>query len=758
MVLPGRNPIVLAKELATLATMSGGRLLPAFGLGAVDPVEQQAFGVVRRSGPIFDEMLTVMRLAWTGESFSHHGDRFHYDDVRVRPAPKRMDVWLGGIAPVRAPSSRTGGRRLAAVVRHAERCRGRPCRHRSRLPPSTTGRSRTTTTACLIPYSFGPIPDQLRAVLAKRRPDLDDRSELVPTSWDELIAPINRFVDVGTTKFVVLPSSNRRAPTPGSPTSAKRPRRSSHSKPAEHHCEVLRRSRCHFQEHLFCFELLSDLVFGRIRTMFEAALNTVIDLHRQRTHRTIPPTRTRPSTCRRRDRQPSCVKANAERSTPSTDTAPSATGSTPQINCPMPEATRLRRLAIACDTTADLGDTLMNGHIGIAQADELARLATHPRVGDQYDTVAPPRLLHHAEHLSYEEFRIVTRRFETLADLDGTEHDDEMSHEHRSATVIELDGAIDVHVTGGTRMVTAELVGIFQQFLHAEFDTDVAARTALHGPDAPASLLPRTDAQRRFDAFSAIFRATGIGTCPRDRATPGPQPARRTEHLRTAHRTSTHRHRPRHRVEPRPAHRADQDHRRCHDLPRRRARCQCCRRCAPSRHRRRRCRRRRRPQATTLHRSRPGEMALLLSHSCGHPGCTVPADRCEVDHLAEWERDDGGTDQSNGLPRCSTHNPWKTANRIRSKRTESGDVIDIHADGTPMTPIGRRIPDEPDDPRTPRRIGHRHRLGTTNHPHRLLPTPPPHHPTTTPPTCSPAEAHRTPEVETSDRIGNPRGW
>ncbi len=100
MVLPGRNPIVLAKELATLGTMSGGRLLPAFGLGAVDPVEQQAFGVVREQrAAIFDEMLTVMRLAWTGETFSHHGARFDYDGVRVRPAPKRMDVWLGGQAP-----------------------------------------------------------------------------------------------------------------------------------------------------------------------------------------------------------------------------------------------------------------------------------------------------------------------------------------------------------------------------------------------------------------------------------------------------------------------------------------------------------------------------------------------------------------------------------------------------------------------------------------------------------------------------------
>lgn len=47
MVLPGRNPIVLAKELATLDRMSNGRLLPAFGLGVADVHEQQAFGVER---------------------------------------------------------------------------------------------------------------------------------------------------------------------------------------------------------------------------------------------------------------------------------------------------------------------------------------------------------------------------------------------------------------------------------------------------------------------------------------------------------------------------------------------------------------------------------------------------------------------------------------------------------------------------------------------------------------------------------------
>ena len=51
----------------------------------------------------------------------------------------------------------------------------------------------------------GEIPDVLLATLAKRRPDLDDPRRLVPTGWAELSASIQRFVDVGTTKFVVLP-------------------------------------------------------------------------------------------------------------------------------------------------------------------------------------------------------------------------------------------------------------------------------------------------------------------------------------------------------------------------------------------------------------------------------------------------------------------------------------------------------------------------------------------------------------------------
>jgi hypothetical protein len=42
-------------------------------------------------------------------------------------------------------------------------------------------------------------------VLAKRRPDLADPTILVPQGWDALMKTIDAFVDVGTTKFVILP-------------------------------------------------------------------------------------------------------------------------------------------------------------------------------------------------------------------------------------------------------------------------------------------------------------------------------------------------------------------------------------------------------------------------------------------------------------------------------------------------------------------------------------------------------------------------
>lgn len=207
MVLPGRNPVLLAKELATLDRMSNGRVLPAFGLGAVDPHEQQAFGVIREErARRFDEAIRIMRACWTEDSVTFHGTHFQYDDVRVLPKPiqRPIDVWLGGIAPSELRRvGRLADGWLPSFVTPADVAAGKSevervaAEFEREIDPEHFG--------ALIPYAHGELPDALIGALKARRPDLDDVRRLVPQGWSQLVETIEEFIAVGFSKFVVLP-------------------------------------------------------------------------------------------------------------------------------------------------------------------------------------------------------------------------------------------------------------------------------------------------------------------------------------------------------------------------------------------------------------------------------------------------------------------------------------------------------------------------------------------------------------------------
>jgi alkanesulfonate monooxygenase SsuD/methylene tetrahydromethanopterin reductase-like flavin-dependent oxidoreductase (luciferase family) len=121
-----------------------------------------------------------------------------------------MDVWLGGIAPSELKRvGRLGDGWLPSFVTPADAADGRKvieqvcAEHDREIEHDHYG--------VLIPYSMTGVPDAVLTQLAKRRPDLDPTT-LVPTSWDELTALIRQFIDVGTTKFVVLPLDEPVAP------------------------------------------------------------------------------------------------------------------------------------------------------------------------------------------------------------------------------------------------------------------------------------------------------------------------------------------------------------------------------------------------------------------------------------------------------------------------------------------------------------------------------------------------------------------
>jgi probable F420-dependent oxidoreductase len=207
MVLPGRNPVLLAKELASLDRMSGGRLLPAFGLGVADAHEQQAFGVARSERAAwFDEALPLIRRFWMEDTVDHDGPRFHYEGVRVLPKPMQQppDVWLGGIAPSELRRiGRLADGWLPSFVLPDDVEAGRKvieetaAQHDREIDPEHFG--------VLIAYALGRVPERVAATLGKRRPDLADPSVLLPSSMAALQDRIGAFVEVGFSKFVVLP-------------------------------------------------------------------------------------------------------------------------------------------------------------------------------------------------------------------------------------------------------------------------------------------------------------------------------------------------------------------------------------------------------------------------------------------------------------------------------------------------------------------------------------------------------------------------
>jgi probable F420-dependent oxidoreductase len=208
-VLPGRNPALVAAQLAALITLAPKRILPAFGVRSATAAEIQLFPSPDGArAALFDESLTVVRRLLSEPRVTHHGRFFHLDDVSVGPLPPRPpDIWLGG----RAPAG------LRRVGRLADGWLG------SLLTPDEAGAARAeieraaaeagreieddhygTNIAVVPPGASEAEVAAARQQIVRLRPDLD-AAGLVPHGWAEARDLVRRYVEVGLTKFVVRP-------------------------------------------------------------------------------------------------------------------------------------------------------------------------------------------------------------------------------------------------------------------------------------------------------------------------------------------------------------------------------------------------------------------------------------------------------------------------------------------------------------------------------------------------------------------------
>ena len=217
-VLPGRHPVLVAKQLASLAGLAPGRVLPVFGLAPAQPAERVLFPVPDgQRAAVFDESLQLLRMLLTEETVSFEGAFFSVSGASVGTLPaKPLDIWLGGSAP--AGLRRVG--RLAdgwlgslltpaeagaavGVIQDAAGDVGRE------VDPDHFGLS---LPVALAGNGHG-IPDALLASIHRRRPEADPAT-LVAVGWDGARRMIEQYVAAGLSKFVVRPAALPRSGAP----------------------------------------------------------------------------------------------------------------------------------------------------------------------------------------------------------------------------------------------------------------------------------------------------------------------------------------------------------------------------------------------------------------------------------------------------------------------------------------------------------------------------------------------------------------
>ena len=222
LVLPQRNPLLLAKQLASLDSLSGGRVILGAGAGWLAEefaaLEAPDFGV---RGEVLEEWVAILRECWTADEPRFDGRHYRFDPVHFQPRPVRpIPILIGGNSPA---ALRRAGRigdgwfgtavtleeargAIGAVRRHAEQAGRDPgglvlgCGYTVRLGPEERDHPRhlvgTTAQVAERVHAFAQAGfDHIELRFAPMRdpagPSLERALEMIATFAEE-IAPAAR--------------------------------------------------------------------------------------------------------------------------------------------------------------------------------------------------------------------------------------------------------------------------------------------------------------------------------------------------------------------------------------------------------------------------------------------------------------------------------------------------------------------------------------------------------------------------------------
>jgi probable F420-dependent oxidoreductase len=211
LVLPTRQPVVLAKQLATLDFLCKGRLLLVVGIGGDDSRDFEATGVRKEErGKRGDEAISLMKKLWTEENVNFQGQFYSAHDLTLLPRPFQKGgppLWVGGRSNA---AFRRAGRLadgwLASSVMPAEVSAGIDA---IRAHAADTGREIPNDHyGVLVPYCLGPTSEEALRIAGpaiRRRQDISPEDYAALGKPEQVRQKLREYIDAGATKFVMRP-------------------------------------------------------------------------------------------------------------------------------------------------------------------------------------------------------------------------------------------------------------------------------------------------------------------------------------------------------------------------------------------------------------------------------------------------------------------------------------------------------------------------------------------------------------------------
>ena len=205
-----RDPLLTAKQCATIDRLSDGRLLPAFGIGSALSMDYRSTGIpTKRRGKKADEALTLVQRLWQEEEVSFAGEFFNYDRASISPKPAnpKLPLWIGGASEsAMRRTARIGTGWLAGIDTPEQTARVIKGIKEALL--DTGRRIDDDHYGATFSFRFGNADEQASQQSIKglaARTQQDPGRYLVIGEAEDIIFRINEYIAAGCSKFVLIP-------------------------------------------------------------------------------------------------------------------------------------------------------------------------------------------------------------------------------------------------------------------------------------------------------------------------------------------------------------------------------------------------------------------------------------------------------------------------------------------------------------------------------------------------------------------------